>query len=74
MFDAAFSDIGDLPSANFFSVLALDVNFWRGIYVPNSDLIYRGLYRASNIRRKRAKFSPPHLEKRHFYWTDFFET
>ena len=28
MFDAAFSDTGYLPSASFFSVSALDVNFF----------------------------------------------
>ena len=30
MFEAALSDISGLPSANFFSVLALDLNLWRG--------------------------------------------
>ena len=39
MFDAAFSDIGGILSANFFSVSALDVNLLRGIEVSNGDLI-----------------------------------
>ena len=76
MFDAAFSDIGDLLSGIFFSVSALDVNLWRRIKVSNGDLTYGGLSWASNIRRKKSKdlrFFPPHSEMRHFYWTDFFE-
>ena len=31
MFDAAFSDVSGIPSANFFSVSTLDVNLWRGM-------------------------------------------
>ena len=38
MFDAAFSDISDLPSVSF-SVSAFDVNLWRVIKVSNADLI-----------------------------------
>ena len=34
----------------------------------------KGLFRASNIRRKGAKVFLPHSEKKHFYRTDFFET
>ena len=64
MFDAAFSDIGDLPRAKF-SASALDVNFWRGIYVSLGDLIYRSLFLGVQHKEKRAKFFHRHLEKRH---------
>ena len=64
MFDAAFSDIGDLPRAKF-SVSALDVNFWRGKFVSLGDLIYRSLFLGIQHKEKRTKFFHRHLEKRH---------
>ena len=39
-----------------FSVSALDVHFWRGIEVSHGDLIYKDLFWASNMRRKREQF------------------
>ena len=57
----------------FFSVSALDVSK-RAVKVSYGELNYTGLFEASNMRRKKCKLVPPFFEKKHFYWTDFFET
>ena len=71
MADGAFSSIRGLPSANIFWFhrlisLAADIGFKCQL-----DLEWPLL---GIVRDEKCKLSPPLLVKKHFYWTDLFET
>ena len=64
MFDAAFSDIGDLPRAKFFG-FSIWLKYLARCIISLGDLIYRSLILGVQHKEKRTKFFPRHLEKRH---------
>ena len=55
MFNTALCHTCDHSSAIFFSDSALDVDLSPGMYVLNDDLVYKGLFWTSNMRRKKCK-------------------